>query len=593
LTREPHRLLAGDPIPILVLFVLTVTVYLPSVGFDLVYDDARFIAANPRIREIGNPLDFFTDPSTADPGGGWSGIYRPLRTLSFALDTRLFGGRSAGYHLVNVLLHTANVLLLYAVMRRIVEGRIVPLLTSVLFAVHPAGVEAVAWASSRDNGLFLLFFLAALWVHLRGGRGFGSILALGLFSALAFLSKETAIVLLPLLFVHDVTVGGKGLALGAALRAAVSRRWRSYVAAGVALGASLVLRFAVMGPEWGQRGIAWGGSSAVTRLTAVSALGPYALRTVIPFLPAPFTFDWDLPLVESPADLRFLVPLAVAVAVVAASLYFRRTRPRPAFFVLWFFLGLLPTSSLLVPINIFFADRFLYLAMIGPLALLALGLVEAARRRPIFAPVLVCVPILVCLMLTESNLAAWRSPLSLWGRVVRRSLPHPHPRALHGYAEALARIPSRRAEAIACLRAALDLEPDYTTARGSLGTLLALEGRRDEAVREFRTLVERAEARGVDPGNRSDYVRACSLLADYYAGAREGREAIRFAEKLLAFEPRDPELRHLIGELYLEIGNLPIAKLYFQEALRLDPDYAPSDRALRDLDGDGFPPHPR
>jgi tetratricopeptide (TPR) repeat protein len=307
------------------------------------------------------------------------------------------------------------------------------------------------------------------------------------------------------------------------------------------------------------------------------------VRPFLPFLPAPVAFDYEVPLVRESADPRFLVPLAAIGIVLGCALALRRRRPRFTFLVLWFFLILLPTSSLLYPINLFFADRFLHLAAVAPLALLAWGLVSASRRIPILAPVLVAVPILSFLFLSQRNLAAWESPRTLWAEVLLRSPESPHPRALHGYAEALARTPSMRDEAIPYLRRALELEPEYTTARGSLARLLFLRGDYAGAVREYRQLVEGVERRGIDPGNRADYVRACSVLADVYSGSGHGREAIEYAERLLAFRPRDAELRHGIGELYLEVGDVPVAKRYFEEALELRPGFAPSVRRLEEL----------
>ncbi|MFO0982054.1 MAG: hypothetical protein U1E76_09995 [Planctomycetota bacterium] len=155
---------------LLVILAVTAGAYLPAVRGELVYDDYRFVRDNPAIRELGNPLRFFTDPGTLCASEDRD-IYRPLRTLSFAIDHALAGEATTFAHVENLLWHLATVAALYLLLgagRWFDEGS--RLLVTALYAVHPALTEAVAWISSRGDVMAGCFSLLACLVYVRRAR---------------------------------------------------------------------------------------------------------------------------------------------------------------------------------------------------------------------------------------------------------------------------------------------------------------------------------------------------------------------------------------------------------------------------------------
>ena len=87
--------------------------------------------------------------------------YRPITYTSFWLEHKLWGFTAAGYHVVNVLLHLANTLLLRQILLRLaVPGAWI---IAAVFAVHPLHVESVAWMIERKDLLAGLFYLACVW----------------------------------------------------------------------------------------------------------------------------------------------------------------------------------------------------------------------------------------------------------------------------------------------------------------------------------------------------------------------------------------------------------------------------------------------
>src|SRR5439155_1216958 len=197
----------------LTVFLAAVLAHAGSLAGGFVYDDHRFIEHNPAIASLANVPKFFADPSTASAAAGVEpDIYRPLRTLDFAVDRALFGLSPFGWHLASVLLHAANAVLVWLLILRLLappkaaspplrpgrhaDPRRAPLLAAaagaVLFAVHPVTAESVAWVSSRGDLLAWTLVLLALEVLARPG-GVRTALGAGLVF-LACLAKESAVV---------------------------------------------------------------------------------------------------------------------------------------------------------------------------------------------------------------------------------------------------------------------------------------------------------------------------------------------------------------------------------------------------------------
>ena len=196
----------GTRLALLVAVPLCAYASAPRNGF--VWDDHRAIEEGLLIGSLANVPSLFThDTMWNSDGGRYANsaavdTYRPLTMTTFFVERALFGRRPAGFHVVSVLIHLANVLLLFAVARRLRLSVGAALFGALLFGAHPAISEAVHWIDGRSDPLCLLCFLAGLWVWL-GRRSPERDLARGLVVALlafaATLCKETAFLLLPTL----------------------------------------------------------------------------------------------------------------------------------------------------------------------------------------------------------------------------------------------------------------------------------------------------------------------------------------------------------------------------------------------------------
>ena len=190
--------------------------YLPTLGAGFVWDDHFIVTANRQIRSLADLPALLTSHAFAGAGEvlGRERLveyYRPVWTLSLAVDHALWGLRPFGYHLTNLLLHATTSVAVFGLARARLGGLTAPLVAALFFAVNPAHVEAVAWVSSRNEvlaGLFVAIALAA-YAAWRGGGGPRAAFVCGAASALALLSKETAVAL-PLMAAAFEALPGPG-----------------------------------------------------------------------------------------------------------------------------------------------------------------------------------------------------------------------------------------------------------------------------------------------------------------------------------------------------------------------------------------------
>ncbi len=375
--------------------VATVLVFALGLAGDFVWDDTQLIVSNAYVRDpslLGSALTHgFWHTSTAwGMRGPVSGsFYRPLVTLSYALEFRLFGERPFGYHVVNLGLHLGCVLLVYNWLRRRLagtapEGAVLRAagIGAALFALHPTRPESVTWISGCTDPWMTLWVLLGLAARDRWKTPAGVALT-GVCLAVATLAKETAIVV-PFALLADAVL----------LPATPGDRRRAAGTAGVLCATTLTafaLRFALPAV----RVPAHGGdtlSDALPRV--VSSLGHYISRTVWDIPPSvmvaperydalgrPFYDPWSLALGA--------MALAAVAALALAATAWRRPRARPWLADAAWFLGPLVPVLNLVPLrlNVLIAPRFLYLPLLGVCAALARwaapALAGTARTRAI------------------------------------------------------------------------------------------------------------------------------------------------------------------------------------------------------------------
>lgn len=175
------------------LFLATVVLYSQTGNFEfLAIGDTVYVTENETVQG-GLGFDSVVWAFTSTEGTNWS----PMTRLSYLLDVELFGQSSRGPHVVNVLLHACNSVLLFVLLWVSAQRLWAALLVGVLFASHPLHVESVAWVSNRPEVLSTFFWFTALLAYVGYVRrpGAGRYAGVAILFALAFMSKPSALVL--------------------------------------------------------------------------------------------------------------------------------------------------------------------------------------------------------------------------------------------------------------------------------------------------------------------------------------------------------------------------------------------------------------
>jgi protein O-mannosyl-transferase len=562
LLTAPNRIGLGA----LLLVAGTVIVYLPIWHAGLIWDDRTFVVENPLIRRADGLYDiwFSTTPVS----------FNPLTSSTLWLEWRLWNSAPLGYHLVNVLLHSLNAVLLWVVLRWLnLRGS---WLASALFAVHPVNVESVAWISERKNTLAMFFCLL---------------------SVLGYLRFE----------VSPRTSPRAGHAGDDARAAAVRENWRWYWLALGAFVLSLLSKSATAPLPFVLLGLAWWCRGRVQRRDFIRSVPFFFASIIVGSIshwfevhraigidPVPQVSVWTrlasagfavwfyLYKALLPFDLRSIYPrwqidatqwysflplVLVCVAAHACWRYRAVLGKSPALSVGYFLLMLLPVLGFL-DINFMryspVADRWQYFAIIGPIALVAAAAAPALglSDERLFWKAAISSAILVVLgALSYRQCGIYGDPVTFWQAAVTGN---PDSAVAHNNLGTVLLERSRLDEAKAQFQEVLAMDPDHAMAHYNLGGVLREQGQVDQAMAELQRAVDLA------PGHAEAQLRLGELQAV------RGRldEAITHLQSALELKPHDADAHNGIGLLLLRRGAVDSALAHFQRAVELKPGFA-------------------
>src|SRR5213596_2266512 len=323
------------------------------------------------------------------------GHYIPLTWMTLGLDYLLWGMNPVGYHLTNLLLHAANAVVFFFVVRRILtlallgaseHGHALAVsagFAALVFAIHPLRVESVAWATERRDVLSGLFYLSAVLAYLRAcdreerGRGWywG---AVALFAG-ALLSKSMAVNLPVVLMILDVyplrRLGGSIGWWSKPARRIYVEKIPFVLLAAVASAIAVMAQFSI------HAALPLAQLSVPGRL-AVSAYGLsfYLGKMIVPVNLSPL---YELPRTVSPWAMPFILSFGLAIAITAIVLSLRRRMLGLPAAWLAYLVVLLPVLGIFQSGPQIAADRYTYLAGLGWAILAGAGLLSSWSRLPL------------------------------------------------------------------------------------------------------------------------------------------------------------------------------------------------------------------
>ena len=515
-----------------VLLLLVLAVYSPAIRGGYIWDDDEYVTHNSNLASADGLRRIWLEPRSNPQ-------YYPLVFSSFWVERHLWGLNPLGYHLVNVLLHALNAILLWHLLRRLsLSGA---WLAAAIFALHPVHVESVAWITERKNVLSAALYLGAAVSYLRfaGGtqaaektaeaparRRFAYALALALFGGALLAKSITASLPAALLLVAwwrrgRIGWGDVAPLLPLFLMGAVFGLHTAYLEKN---------HVGALGPDWD--------FTALQRCLIAGRVPWFYAGKLL--WPDPLIFFYPRWQVDA-AELRnYFFPLG-AVALVAL-LWTRRRQGRGALTAVLFFIGtLVPVSGFFnfFPMRFsFVADHFQYLASIGPIALFcgALGRRLSSpppRRAGFLAPVAAAALLLVLATLSWRQCRTYASEETLW-------------------------------------RTTLAQNPGAFIAHDNLGVLLDKQGHLLEAKSHFEQVLK------IKPDFANTYFNLGAVLGKL--GNADGARAV-YAEAL-RLRPLYAEAHNNLGILYATRGELAAARYHFEMALRIKPGLAVTHRNL-------------
>jgi tetratricopeptide (TPR) repeat protein len=535
------------------IILLTVVTYLPALDAGFVFDDSANVTANRIVKASDGLYRFWFTTEAPD-------YYPVIWSLSW-LQWRLWGGSATGYHVVNVLLHAVNAVLVWIVLRRLkIPGA---WLAGCVFALHPVNVATAAWVSEQKNTLSMCFYLGAILFYLRFDednrwRWYWFSLAAFL---LALLSK-TAVVMLPVVLLGCVWW----------LRGRV--RWHDFLRTVPFFVLSLVLGLVTV---WFQHNRAMGGHAVraagfASRL-AVAGWEPwfYLYKAVLPLNLMMIYPRWDV-------DGSVWVNHVPGIILISCFLVFwwrRKTWGRPWLFGLGYFVVMLLPVLGFVDQGFYryslVADHWQYYSIVGAIAL-AVATVETIFRRMgergRSVGVVAGVALLVALgAATSTRCGVYETNETLWLDTLAKNpqcwLAHYNLGVASGQA-------GKIEAAIAHYEQALRIKPDDAEVHNNLGLALCQVGKAQEAIGHYE------QALRINP----DFAEAYNNLALALCQAGKVQEAMGKYEQALRINPNFAEAHYNLAAAWEQGGRLQDAIVHYEQALRVNPDFVEAHNDL-------------
>ncbi len=595
---------------VLFFLVITLVVYLQVGNHDFInYDDGLYVTENHYVKK-GVTHESIAWAFTATHSANW----HPITWLSHMLDVSLYGMNSGNHHLINVLFHIANTMLLFLLFRRMTGNLFQCSFIAALFAIHPLHVESVAWVAERKDVLSTFFGMLTMGAYIRyvekpGIKIYFSTLLL---FVLGLMSKPMLVTLPFVLLLLDYwplrrfgNTGDKLKNEEFYARGNIKNIIIEKIPLFMLSTASCILTFSVQ---------KIGG--------AVGSLGAYPLdiriaNILISYIDYIGKMLW-------PFHLSVFYPLSndisiwkvinsIIILAIISTIAVRHIKQNPWFLIGWlWYLGTLVPVIGLVQVGLqAMADRYTYIPLIGIFVIIAWGIPELVvklKYKETWQALAASVFFIFLMVISWLQVRHWADSTTIFknaldnttgnyvahnnlgralsdqGKIDEAIKHYKHALQIHPYPErpytnlgAALFVQSRYNEAIKCYYDALRFAPDYFMAHNNLGIVFAAQGRFDEAVLHY------SKALQLSP----DFEEIYNNLGVAFAAQERFDDAINSFLLALKKNPTYSEAYNNLGLAVIRKGLIEKAVLYFQEALRLKPGYTEAqrnlNRALSDL----------
>ena len=560
------------------LAVACLMIYGQTIGFDFInLDDHSYVYLNPAVLS-GLNSESIAWAFQAFHSSNW----HPLTWLSHAADVQLFGLNAGAHHAVNVIFHLANSCLVFVVFRAYTGAVWKSALVAMLFAVHPAHVESVAWISERKDVLSTLFWLLTMlayaWYAGRdvstGGMAkrfvsSGFILTFVLFG-LGLLAKPMLVTLPFVLILLDVWPLKRVASIRQLVPAVIEK-----VPLIVLAAASSFITFTAQALSGSVLGLER--FSLESRI--LNSATSYVKYVFVLFYPADLGVWYPF---EPIGTAAFVAALGLLLAISAAALWQIRERPYIAVGWFWFVGTLVPVIGLVQVGAQSMADRYTYIPYIGLFVIVVWGAAELIEKFRIDVRVgatacLIAVVMLGWVAFVQAGF--WKNSETLYRRTLAVTDENYFLMNLlckHYIDKTPVENAERRCTEL------LDHTSNYLEAHNTIGLLRVELGRYDDALVSYRKALQ------IRPNAAIVYLNmsvAYSKKGDVEQAERHLGHAVELSGQSLT---RDAlaYAYNALGEAYIA-KNAPVnARRAFETAIRYDPKYEPAQKNLTKLNGE-------
>ena len=532
-------------------FLITFFVYSNSLFNGFVWDDEEQVINNQIIKNVANIPYLFTSSTFNTGGAGLSGqYYKPLMPLTFSIVNAIFGINAFGFHLASVFFHFLNATLLFIFLKKILElgkykdTKAIPFLLSLIFIIHPANSESVAYISSTQELLYTFFLLLSLiftvYYLLGKSKFFVPIL---LFIFLSLLSKESGIVGIPIIIILIFLLKKEALKR---MMIGLSATFLFY----------LILRFPIAKTPFLSHSniIPIADTSLINRILTI----PYEIFSYLRviFFPKDL-FVAQYWVINSIFDLRFFVPvLLIIFLLISLKLKIKKVSKISIFYFAW----LLCSFSIILniyPLDMTFAERWLYGPFIPFLGLISIAYNNLEKKQQqIFLLILLLISPLLMIRTIIRN-SDWKDNLSLFSKDIKftkESFASYNNLGVASFRN------NNQQDAKKYFQKSIELSPNWWTPYNNLGAVYQREG----DIKRARELY----AKSIEKGN---YYLAYENLARLKYTTESPYETIKFVNDALKYLPNNEILNKVGSMSFIRIEATESARPLAEKAYLINP----------------------
>ncbi|EEF63466.1 tetratricopeptide repeat protein [Pedosphaera parvula] len=560
------RLRKDLPIGLLLATITFVAYYgVLHAGFNN-YDDSQYLTENPAIK-AGLTAESVEWAFTT----GYAGNWHPLTWLSHMLDWQLFGAQAGPHHLISLLFHIANSVLLFVLLRSMTGALWRSAIVAAIFAWHPVHVESVAWVAERKDVLSTFFWLLTLLAYVAYARRGGWLrycLVVVCF-VLGLMSKPMVVTLPLILFLMDFwplerikigtfwkTMSSSGSTSGnwypAEWKRLVLEKLPLLILAGISSWITLEVQVG-------------GGAVSLTNLTLSdriqNALVSYVRYLGKLFWPRklavfyPYHYGWSFWQVGAAALL--------IASLLLLAIYKMRRSPFLITGWLWYLIAMVPVIGLIQVGEQSIADRYTYIPSIGLFVAVVWGVLELFSSLPLRNWILgtgTSLLLSACVVCTIIQVSYWKTSETLFSHALEATKDNVV--AEYNLGQALSTAGKMDA-AVPHYREALRIQPNHARAQNNLGLALYMAGKAEEATHHY------SEALKIDPNAEEFHFNYGLALASL------GRvdEAIEQHSECARLMPEHAENHFTLASLLVRKQQFEPAVLEYSETIKYKPEH--------------------